>query len=570
MKKFFDKINGQTSIAAVALFAWVLLVCIVPNIWLSFTESLTFTEAVANVALPLGAYGLLLSLSKKIGRSSLWMTPIMAIAAFQVALLYMYGRSVIAVDMFLNVATTNPGEVSELMGNMLPVILVLIVAYMPPVVMSVVAVIKRWQLPHAAQKLMKQVNGSILFVGIVFFVVSLVYSVGYNPLVNLYPLNVCYNIGLAVDRTSKLANYSETSADYSFSAHSSRHDSIAEVYVAVVGETSRADNWQLFGYGRPTTPELMNRSGLVAFGKAFSQSNTTHKSVPLLLSALSADDYGDSIYVTKSFITGFKEAGFYTAFISNQNRNHSFIDRFGKEADTYLFIRDKVPLVGSVSYDSDVLPYIDNLLAEGHKKLLIVVHTYGSHFNYTDRYPANEAYFKPDGPAKAIQKYRKEQVNAYDNTIRFTSKLLASVIEKLESRCVRSAMIYTSDHGEDLFDDSRNLFLHASPCPSYFQIHVPFLVWFSPQLIEAYPNLMQSALNNTGKVVASSEAYFHTLMQLAGIESPKVNDVKSVVSHAYCSSSLNYLNDHNEKVSLREAGLLDLDFVKLDSLLQCK
>lgn len=177
---------------------------------------------------------------------------------------------------------------------------------------------------------------------------------------------------------------------------------------------------------------------------------------------------------------------------------------------------------------------------------------------------------KPDGPAKAIQTYRKEQVNAYDNTIRFTSKLLASVIEKLESRCLRSAMIYTSDHGEDLFDDSRNLFLHASPCPSYFQIHVPFLVWFSPQLIEAYPNLMQSALNNTGKVVASSEAYFHTLMQLAGIESPKVNDVKSVVSPAYCSSSLNYLNDHNEKVSLREAGLLDLDFVKLDSLLQCK
>ena len=29
-----------------------------------------------------------------------------------------------------------------------------------------------------------------------------------------------------------------------------------QVYVLVIGEASRRDHWQLFGYGRPTNPEL--------------------------------------------------------------------------------------------------------------------------------------------------------------------------------------------------------------------------------------------------------------------------------------------------------------------------
>ena len=40
-------------------------------------------------------------------------------------------------------------------------------------------------------------------------------------------------------------------------------------------------------------------------------------------------------------------------------------------------------------------------------------------------------------------------------------------------------MVYTSDHGEDIFDDARHLFLHASPLPSFWQLHVPLVVWTS-------------------------------------------------------------------------------------------
>ena len=48
----------------------------------------------------------------------------------------------------------------------------------------------------------------------------------------------------------------------------------------------------------------------------------------------------DSLELGISWATAFKEAGFRTAFFSNQRYNHSFIDFFGMEADTYDFIKE--------------------------------------------------------------------------------------------------------------------------------------------------------------------------------------------------------------------------------------
>lgn len=47
----------------------------------------------------------------------------------------------------------------------------------------------------------------------------------------------------------------------------------------------------------------------------------------------------DSIYHQKGIITAFKEAGYQTAFFSNQRYNHSFIDFFGKEARYIRFYK---------------------------------------------------------------------------------------------------------------------------------------------------------------------------------------------------------------------------------------
>ena len=107
----------------------------------------------------------------------------------------------------------------------------------------------------------------------------------------------------------------------------------------VIGETSRAANWSIYGYNRNTNPELTKIKGLTAFSHVLTESNTTHKSVPMLMSSVTAHDF-NSIYRQKGIITAFKEAGYRTAFFSNQRYNHSFIDFFGKEADICDFIKE--------------------------------------------------------------------------------------------------------------------------------------------------------------------------------------------------------------------------------------
>lgn len=548
------------------LLVWTIVGCTLPNIWLAFTERMTFIQSLTGIILPLGIYMLLMSVTPKVGKATLWMVILFFFAAFQAVLLYMYGRSVIAVDMFLNVVTTNPGEVGELLGNMMFIIIAVVVVYVPPIILAVTAQIRHWLLPMQVLKTTRRVSLIIIAAGLVCFTAAFFSpSRKYRPHCDLYPVNVLYNLYLACDRTVKVADYDNTSRSFSFNAEPTHPDSVPEVYIVVVGETSRADNWQINGYNRPTTPRLTDVRGLYSFPRAISQSNTTHKSVPMLLSHLDASNFGDSIYYVKSLVTAFKEAGFHTAYFSAHSRNHSFIDFFADEADETIFIKEQ----GNNRkhyYDTDLLPFLDRKLAEGHKKLLVVLHAYGSHFNYIDRYPDDRAVFTPDRPARATHHYRDKQINAYDNTIRFTSDFLADIISRLQESGLRSAMIYTSDHGEDIFDDDRRLFLHASPIPSYWQIHVPFIVWLSDSYSSAYPAKAKALGDNTSRYVASSRVFFHSILDMAGIATPRLSPSFSVLDSGYTPGSAIYLNDHNEQVPLMQCGILEQDIENLARL----
>ena len=100
-----------------AILMWALpLLLIVPNVILDITEQYYSVAArIANVALPLGVYLLLMSWSRKVGRTTLFLIPVMVLCAFQIVLIYLYGESIIAIDMFLNVVTTNYHEAAELL-----------------------------------------------------------------------------------------------------------------------------------------------------------------------------------------------------------------------------------------------------------------------------------------------------------------------------------------------------------------------------------------------------------------------------------------------------------------------
>ena len=522
-------------------FMLFLLVLIIPNLVLAVTEQLTAGGRGAGIVMPLAVYGLIMSLSRKTGRTMILMFPVLFLGAFQMVLTYLYGRGPIAVDMWLNLVTTNSGEVDELLSQLLPAIVWVVVIYVPTIALAATLwAKKRW----ANGAMVKALRLPALFAtaGALLFTALLSGLTPYSPTNDMFPLNAVCNLGMAFGRQTASVEYKETSKDFRFYAKCSFEDKEPETLVLVIGETSRANNWQLYGYSRKTNPLLMQVKGLTVFTNYMSQSNTTHKSVPILLSLAEADNY-DILYHTKGIMQAFREAGYHTVFLSNQQRNHSFIDFLGEQADDCLFLRDSHP---DNAYDTDLLvPLAQKLARQKGKRTFIVLHTYGSHFSYADRYPDFMREFKNDQYDGAKRQYRPQLINAYDNSICQTDLLLRRIIEQLAAQGGSAAMVYTSDHGEDIFDDARHLFLHASPFPSFWQLHVPLVVWTSPAYRERHADIAR-CLNANRRKRAESNSVFHTLLTMGGVTTSYRNDSLSLASPSFTPHRRLFIDDHNE------------------------
>lgn len=559
------------------LYVYAVVALLLPNIALCYTECLAPWACGVNVLLPLSLYMLFFSVAKRPGKMIWWAFIFVFFAAFQLVLLYLFGTGVIAVDMFLNLVTTNPGEAMELLDNLAPAVVGVFVVYLPLLILGGVNIRRDSRLSVSFQQRVRHWAMQIGAIGLFCLLASYLVVDDYRMRNQLYPVNICYNLYLAFERNAASENYREASRDFKFEARSEHSATAPEVYVMVVGETARAHNFSLYGYPRNTNPLLSKTPGIKAFPNVTTQSNTTHKSVPMLLSAASAEDF-ERLFHEKGILAAFKEAGFHTVFISNQLPNHSFIDFLGEQADEYYFLKKEDASQGN-HYDEDLLQKLDEILpladasssAHYHyryRKLFVVLHSYGSHFNYQERYPRSFAYFKPDSRSEAKSENRRDLLNAYDNTIRYTDYILHGIIERLQKwegvqaktdgvYCQpTSAMLYTSDHGENIFDDNRKLFLHAAPKASDYELHVPFIIWTSDGFSKQYPDILKALGENRSKQVQSSLSAFHTMLGIGGIQTRYRLDEYSVASGKYHPTKLLYLDDHDEAIPQEDAKFL--------------
>lgn len=559
------------------LYAYAVVALLLPNIALCYTECLTPWACGVNVLLPLSLYMLFFSAAKRPGKMIWWAFIFVFFAAFQLVLLYLFGTGVIAVDMFLNLVTTNPGEAMELLDNLAPAVVGVFVVYLPLLILGGVNIRRDSRLTVSFQQRVRHWAMQIGAIGLFCLLASYLVVDDYRMRNQLYPVNICYNLYLAFERNAASENYKEVSRNFKFDARSEHSATAPEVYVMVVGETARAHNFSLYGYPRNTNPLLSKTPGIKAFPNVTTQSNTTHKSVPMLLSAASAEDF-ERLFHEKGILAAFKEAGFHTVFISNQLPNHSFIDFLGEQADEHYFLKKEDALQGN-HYDEDLLQKLDEILPKAdasssahyhyrYRKLFVVLHTYGSHFNYQERYPRSFAYFKPDSKSEAKPENRRDLLNAYDNTIRYTDYILHGIIERLQKwegvqtktdgvyDQPTSAMLYTSDHGENIFDDDRHLFLHAAPKASDYELHVPFIIWTSEGFSKQYPDILKALGENRSKQVQSSLSAFHTMLGIGGIQTHYRLDEYSVASDKYHPLKLLYLDDHDEAIPQEDAKFL--------------
>lgn len=344
------------------------------------------------------------------------------------------------------------------------------------------------------------------------------------------------------------------------------------VVVLVLGETSRYDHWQVNGYARETSPRMAKRE-LVSFDSCFSVANLTTVSVPFILSR--ATPTHQELYLQeKSVVDAFHEAGYETSWIADQSFNNHFLLRIAESCDhTHYFmprnhelLLDTVLLAPIKERTHPNPPYKGG----SEKPQMMVVHSLGCHFKYSQRYPDEFQHFVPDmkgmrigalipdfdsisegirlnnqrnSPA-LVKNVQNVLVNSYDNAIRYTDYFLDSLIEILEESGRPAVMVYVGDHGENLMDDERHMLLHGTYAGSVWEYHVPLFVWMSEEYKAMYPDKMTTLRRNKGKKMTTMYL-FHSLLHLGGIRYRHIDLNRCIDSPAMEAQDTIYTIDAN-------------------------
>lgn len=253
----------------------------------------------------------------------------------------------------------------------------------------------------------------------------------------------------------------------------------------VVGETARSQNYSLNGYGKATNSFTAKEQGVVSFKDVRSCGTATAVSVPCMFSNLTRRGYDDQLASSRDgLLDVLQHAGVSVLWKENDGGCKGVC----RNVPTIEILPKSYPALcqGESCYDEVLLEGLDQQIAGMKGNKLVAFHLMGSHGpTYFRRYPASERFFMPDCPRSDIENCSNEElVNTYDNTIRYTDKVVGLLIDKLKSLESQYdvGLVYLSDHGESL--GAMGLYLHGTPykfAPDD-QTRVPLLTWFSPQL----------------------------------------------------------------------------------------
>lgn len=289
--------------------------------------------------------------------------------------------------------------------------------------------------------------------------------------------------------------------------------------VVVVGETARAQNFSLNGYERETNPELKKRQ-VIAFTNTTSCGTETSVSVPCMFSPFPRTDYSSSkFWSSENLLDVLQHAGVKVEWWENNTGDKGVAER-SKLVDLQGS-GDPKYCEGGECLDQILSDYLRDHLKDMDENTTLILHMTGSHGPaYYMRYPPEMAQFKPECRTAEFSACENAQiVNSYDNSILYTDKILAQIIDILKANEDKfvSSMIYMSDHGESLGE--HGLYLHAAP---YFiapdtQTHIPFVAWFSPDYQQVTGTDI-SCLRASSAEEASHDNLFHTVLGMMNVK----------------------------------------------------
>jgi len=522
-------LQRRARVAVLALFLLIML----PNlIWLYVGHGLT--TWVSGLIVPALLLAFLFAVfGKKLWLTCLLLAPFAALAPVEALYIATYLQPTNA-QILATLIATNPRETYEYLGNaLLPLLLCIITGLL----LAFLAARWAWQAGicwrHRSRAWIVAAAITLpLMVGAFSFAsksgnIPTRLHTGLNMVVGLSDsITPGYPFGLFQRVVEYHSEWRQMQIDAAqldaFRFHAHRISAIGQrqVYVLVVGESSRRDHWQLFGYSRATNPELTKVPNLVPIPNMLTSWPASIFAIPLIITRKPITD-SNMAWKEASILRAMVEAGFDTYWFSNQlpiGADDSPVSTYAYEAQHVSFL-NHASLTAPDSYDEVLLQPLRDAVQDSRKDLFIVLHMMGSHSRYDLRYPSTFKRFRPvssDATEGDLSSYDRLR-NSYDNTILYTDHVLAGMIDILQKSGAVTALLYESDHGEDLPTPSCHLMEHGHGTMYDFQI--PAFVWYSDLYAKVFPQRVTTLRNNADQRTLSADT-FESLIDMAGVTFP--------------------------------------------------
>lgn len=291
--------------------------------------------------------------------------------------------------------------------------------------------------------------------------------------------------------------------------------------VFIIGETTRWDHMGIFGYERNTTPKLAQEKNLAAF-RGYSCDTATKLSLRcMFVREGGADNNPQRTLKEQNVFAVLKQLGFSSDLYAMQSEMWFYSNTMADNISYREQIGAEPRNRGKTVDDMLLIDEMQNSLAQNPEgKHLIILHTKGSHFNYTQRYPRSYAQWKPECIGVDSGCTKAQMINSYDNSATYVDHFITSVFDQLRDK--KAIVFYAADHGESINEREH---LHGTPrnmAPPE-QFRVPMLVWMSdkylasPQHAQMFAHLKQQA---EIKVPRRHVELYDTIMGCLGYTSP--------------------------------------------------
>ncbi|MCB4799524.1 phosphoethanolamine transferase [Neotamlana laminarinivorans] len=295
-----------------------------------------------------------------------------------------------------------------------------------------------------------------------------------------------------------------------------------EVLVFVLGESTTIRHMEIYGYNKPTTPFLSKiKDSLLVYNNVISTDVLTLKCVPKILTSLSSStDKQDIINIVQLF----NSAGYKTHWLSNQraisyhDNAISKIASFSHSFKFYNHLIDKHTMV----LDEVLLPDYNEILSMPGKKV-VFVRLMGTHFDYKNRYPLEFNKFVNSSGSSLHEKTIAE----YDNAVLYNDFILHELIEGLRKINTKSALIYLSDHGENVYHEGTDFFGRNEERLTKTMFEIPFLVWTSNTF--EFPKDFKYDANRK----FMSDHTFESITHLFGVSHKSITNGNSIFSKEF-------------------------------------